>query len=51
MTKLFSIGKLVISANNIIALMYIKGILWIDEIPFPSPDKVCQHILDISNES
>lgn len=37
-TKLFYIKKPVIGANNTIALIYTKEILWIGGIPFPFLD-------------
>ncbi len=51
MTKPFFIGKPVTALDNITAQMYIKAIIWIGDISFPSPDEAWKYILGIPNDN
>ena len=49
MTRLFNIGKPVISADNKSGIKTTKDIIWVARVLFPFINKVWQYMLDIPN--
>ncbi len=50
MAKPFFIGKPVTALDNTTVRMYIKAIIWISGVPFPSLDKAWEYMLGIPDD-